>query len=222
MTIITPVDQVSPGKLREVIIAKTLTSTRRISIKNPFRPVVALDIDGVMADFNAAMKPFSNVKDTEESCPHSYNFVESKWFNTFDDFERAHVTVMDSAGDIPLNDDTASEAVSMLQHEGCEVIAVTARREAWRKETLRFFQVNGIPITSERLFFMDKSNKSDMHFDYLIDDAPKNIVDALENTNSMPFVYAQPYNAHLPVTCVGSMMDFANAVIDHRKSLLSA
>ena len=99
---------------------------------------------------------------------------------------------------------------------------MTARREAWRKETLRFFQVNGIPITSERLFFMDKSNKSEMHFDYLIDDAPKNIVDALENTNSMPFVYAQPYNAHLPVPRVGSMMDFANAVIDHRKSLLSA
>lgn len=101
MTIITPVDQVSPGKVREVTIAKTLTSTRRISIKNPLRPVVALDIDGVMADFNAAMKPFSNVRSTKESCPNSYNFVESKWFDTFDDFERAHVTVMDSAGDTP-------------------------------------------------------------------------------------------------------------------------
>lgn len=178
--------------------------------------MVACDIDGVMADFNAAMKPLSLVKDTEEVCPAHYNFVESGWFNNFDDFEAAHVKVMDSASTIPLADTTAAQAVQFLIDSGFEVIAVTARREMWRSETEKFFRVNGINITPDRLFFMDKANKSEKHFHYLIDDAPKNIINAVVNTHSMPVIYHQRYNAHLPGMRAHTLMDFARTISHHR------
>jgi len=187
-----------------------------------------------MADFNAAMKPYSLVAESDIDCPESYNFVDSGWFDNFDDFEQAHVTgwfdnfddfeqahvkVMDKAGDIPLADPTAPMAVNKLVDHGFKVLAVTARREPWRKETLRFFSRHNINITDDRLFFMDKKNKSEMGFDYIIDDAPKNIIDALANSQSFPVIYNQPYNNHLPGVRVSTLEDFADVVIDHHSSV---
>lgn len=212
-----PVDQVSPGKLMEVSLVKELMVEKQFHIAPRNQtPVVAFDIDGVMADFNKAMKPFSLVSDTDEHTPGSYNFVDSGWFKDFDDFEKAHVTVMDKAGDIELADYSAPRAVQKLIDNGFEVLAVTARREMWRKETVRFFQKHKINITNDRLFFMDKKNKSDMHFDYIIDDAPKNIIDTLSHSSAFPVIYNQRYNVHLPGARVETLDDFADMVIAHR------
>ena len=213
-----PVDQMSPGKLEEAHIVKSLMSQKTFTITKK-KPVVALDIDGVMADFNAAMKPYSRVAHSNDTCPESYNFVDSGWFDNFDDFEKAHVTVMDKAGDIPLADSTASTAVDRLKESGFTVLAVTARREMWRDETLRFFSKNNINITSDRLFFMDKKNKSEMGFDYIIDDAPKNIIDVLSRSHSFPVIYSQPYNRHLPGIRVNSLNDFADVIIAHHNGV---
>ena len=213
-----PVDQVSPGKIKEAHLVKDLMVEKTFTITKK-SPVVALDIDGVMADFNAAMKPYSLVAESDIDCPESYNFVDSGWFDNFDDFEQAHVKVMDKAGDIPLADPTAPAAVNKLVDHGFKVLAVTARREPWRKETLRFFSRHNINITDDRLFFMDKKNKSEMGFDYIIDDAPKNIIDALAHSQSFPVIYNQPYNNHLPGVRVSTLEDFADVVIDHHGSV---
>lgn len=214
-----PIDQVSPGKIKEVKLVHDLMSSRTFTLSNASEPTVALDIDGVMANFNLAMKPYSLVADTDKVCPESYNFVDSGWFSNFDDFERAHVHVMDSAGDIALADTTASSAVQRLISEGFKVLAVTARREMWRSETLRFFQRHDIDITNDRLFFMDKRNKSEMGFDYIIDDAPKNIIDTLAHSNAIPFIYHQRYNRHLPGERVHTLDEFADKVIKHRDAV---
>lgn len=213
-----PVDQVSPGKLKEVSLVKELMVQKQFHIvPGDHTPVVAFDIDGVMADFNKAIQPFSLVAGTDEYCPESYNFVESGWFADFDAFEQAHVTVMDKAGDIALADTSAPRAVQKLIDNGFDVLAVTARREMWRKETMRFFAKHGINITDDRLFFMDKQNKSEMHFDYLVDDAPKNIIDALQRSHAFPVIYNQIYNAHLPGARVENLDEFADMVIAHRQ-----
>ena len=213
-----PVDQVSPGKLKEVTLVRELMVEKEFHVTiHDGKPTVAIDIDGVMADFNKAMKPFSLVADTDETCPHSYNFVESGWFSNFEAFETAHVTVMDKAGDIELCDPTAPGAVQKMIDYGFHVIAVTARREPWREETMRFFTRNKINISNDRLFFMDKKNKSEMGFNYLIDDAPKNIIDALARSKAFPVIYNQPYNLHLPGARVKNMDEFADMIITHHQ-----
>lgn len=186
---------------------------RKVVMPAGITPVVALDIDGVMADFNAAMKPYSNVANTDETCPKYYDFVQSGWFDTWLDFEKAHCEVMDSAHKIPLLDSTAPQAVADLKNSGMKVIVVTARREQWRKETEKFFAVNDIDIRGEDIFFMDNKKKTDMNYHYIIDDSPKNIADTMEYSSANVVAYNQRYNADLAVSRVDSLRDFADYVV---------
>lgn len=208
-----PVDQQAFGATTEAHIVERLA--REVRIRDASQPVVAIDIDGVVADFNAAVKPYSLVAGTGETCPSKYNFVDAGWFNSFDDFEAAHGGVMAGASTIPLADETASVAVQCLIDAGFRVIAVTARKEKYRGETEKFFVDNNINITPDRIFFVGDNNKSDIHFDYIVDDAPKNIVDVTVNTTAMPVVYSQRYNTHIPCVRVSTLLEFAVIVIEH-------
>lgn len=216
-----PVDQLSPGKQKEKSLVAQLLKDR--SLKKEFtvngKKIVALDIDGVLANFNKAMQPYGTDKARSESAPEDYNFVQSGWFKNFDDFEKAHVTVMDKAENIPLNDATAPEAVNLLRKHGYDVIGVTARREEWRQGTLEFFKRNNIDIQDKDLHFSDKNNKTDTtHYDYILDDAPKNIVDALQNSEADAVIYNQPYNTHLDGKRVNTVLEYAQYIIDKDKN----
>lgn len=212
-----PVDQLSTGKQEERQIVFDLHSMRYHSTQRGLirsaTPIVALDIDGVVANFDKSMYPFSNK--TGESSPRDYNYVESGWFDSWDDFEKAHITVMDKASEIPLLDPTAPDAVRLLQDNGLKVIVVTARREQWRDETLKFFHNHGMNIDPQDLHIMDKKNKTSIHFDYIIDDAPKNIIDVLQNApHAKPVIYNRRYNDHLPGDRVNSLQKFAEFVLN--------
>lgn len=212
-----PVDQLSTGKQEERQIVYDLHKMRYVNNAHNMRknstPVVALDIDGVVANFDKSMYPYSNK--TGEYSPSDYNYVKSGWFNSWDDFEQAHITVMENASDIPLLDPSAPEAVDMLKKDGIKVIVVTARREQWRDETLKFFHKHGIDIDSQDLHIMDKKNKTSIHFDYIIDDAPKNIIDVLQNAPyATPVIYNRRYNDHLPGDRVNNLVEFADFVLN--------
>lgn len=219
-----PVDQLATTKAQEADLVRDLLDKRTLTkrVDSHGRKVVAIDIDGVLADFNAAMKPFSKVKDTDENTPDDYNYVTSGWYDTWEEFEHAHVTVMDDAGSIPPQEPTgvAGEAIRKLKDAGLEVKVITARREQWRGATLEFFSRHDIPIETQDLHFMDKKNKSEMHFDYLVDDAPKNVIDALQNSSAEAVIYNQRYNEHLPGNRVHNLMDFANFVLEREASLM--
>lgn len=209
-----PVDQRTGNVSYEKKIDALLrTKPRKKKMIHSSEPVVAFDIDGVIANFNAAMKPYSKVAHTEETSPQFYDFVRSGWFDTWNDFEDAHLDVMDKAYDIPLLDSTAGDAMRMLHNNGCKVIVVTARREMWRDATLKFFDKHGIPVTSDNLFFMDRKKKTDIHFDYIVDDSPKNIADVLEHSDAQVSVYDQRYNKDINTRRVNSLMDFAHNIM---------
>lgn len=215
MTLDRPVDQLSTTKETERKIVFDLNEKRfKVeTVEKTRRPVVAFDVDGVIANFDSSMYPFSNK--TGESSPADYNYVESGWFDSWDDFEKAHVTVMEKASEIPLLDDTASTAMKLLQNNNMDIIVVTARREQWREETLRFLHKHGMDISNEKLHIMDKKDKTSIHFDYLIDDAPKNIIDVLKNApSSTPVIYNRRYNEHLPGDRVHSLEQFAEFILE--------
>lgn len=212
-----PVDQLSTSKQEERQIVYDLHKMRYVNNTRNMRknstPVVALDIDGVVANFDKSMYPYSNK--TGEYSPSDYNYVKSGWFDSWDDFEQAHITVMENASDIPLLDPSAPEAVDMLKKDGIKVIVVTARREQWRDETLEFFHKHDINIDSQDLHIMDKKNKTSIHFDYIIDDAPKNIIDVLQNAPyAKPVIYNRRYNDHLPGDRVNNLVEFADFVLN--------
>lgn len=218
-----PVDQLSSSqeKEREMILEamKGARGPARGKRHPDGKKTIALDIDGVMANFNKAMSPYGTEVAKGEDSPSEYNYVRAGWFKNFDDFEKAHVTVMDDAGSIPLNDETAPKAVRMLKDAGFHVIALTARRKEWRGGTMEFFDRHGIDIQDEELIFADMSVKADVaHYDYILDDAPKNIIDTFVNSDSEPVVYGQRYNRHLDnvgnMKRVQSVLDFAQYVID--------
>lgn len=213
-----PVDQLSTGKQEERQIVFDLHQARYQKNSNGIllrsdRPVVAFDIDGVSANFDMAMYPFSN--QTGEKSPRDYNYVTSGWFNSWEDFEEAHIKVMENASDIPLLDPTAPDAFNLLQENGAKVIIVTARREEWRDETLKFFHKHGMNINSQDLHIMDKKDKTSIHFDYIVDDAPKNIIDVLKNApHAKPVIYNRRYNDHLPGDRVDNLAEFAEFVLN--------
>ena len=50
-----------------------------------------------------------------------------------------------------------------------------------------------------------------------MDDAPKNVIDALKNSDAEVVVYNQRYNEHLPGNRVTNLMEFADFVLSRER-----
>ena len=222
-----PVDQLqsSQGEQRKTILDALKKNREKIQEHHEKshgneKKTIALDIDGVMANFNAAMRGYGTDLAKQEESPMDYNYMKAGWFKNFEDFNDAHLSVMKRPQDIPLNDPTSGQAVDLLKKNGYNVVAVTARREEWRDGTLEFFKKNNIDIQDKELIFSDRDAKADtVDYDYILDDAPKNIIETLQKSDAEPVVYTQRYNEHVDgLKRVGSVLEFAQYIIDRDKN----
>ena len=177
--------------------------------------VVVLDIDGVQAGFTDQIRPYSAFPDSTGE-PPEYSYPG--WYPDKDTFQRVHDKVMAKCEDFEMIDDTVPAAINLLRDNGFTVISVTARPEQWRDGTVKFFENNGIPISEDEVFFLAETPKSEIPFDYILDDAPHNIEDAAQAGGVFAGVKSSRYNRHIPeleerVERFDTAMEFANRVI---------
>jgi hypothetical protein len=178
--------------------------------------VVVFDIDGVQADFTTPMRAYSADPSSTEA-PSEYNYPG--WYKNKEHFMEVHDIVMAKCDAFETIDDTTAEAIETLRDNGFTVISVTARDERWRDGTVKFFQNRGIPFSDKDVIFTGETPKSEIPFDYILDDAPHNIEDAAATGGIFAGVFDNRYNRHVAesegrVERFHSAMEFAQRVIE--------
>jgi len=168
------------------------------------RPVLGLDLDGVCADYSAALRAHVAASrgldpdryDLELPEPHHWSLVASGWFRSDAQFRAAHAEAV-AAGLFATMTPIAgvSEALSRLSDAGVHIRVITHRlmtggghRRAV-SDTVTWLDAHRIPY-SDLCFVGDKGQ---VGADLYIDDAPHNIA-ALRAVGCPTIVFNQPYN----------------------------
>ncbi len=166
------------------------------------RFILGVDLDGVVADWNAGFKPiaaeFLGVDADSLPPPHSWELTEWGFDkdSLHDVFEVA-VAAKRMYRDLPVYPH-ASEVLHRLSDAGVHIRIVTHRlvltgaHQATASDTVAWLDDNDIPYWD--LCFLGR--KSDLSVDLLIDDAPHNIA-SLRRTGQNVLVMDQLYNRHL-------------------------
>lgn len=185
------------------------------------RKVVGIDIDGVLADYVAALREIAAAHESlvlPEGLPTTYEMVEPGWFSDSEQWLRTHhLWACGHVHTTPLLDDSAARTMQSLRDAGHRVVIVTARGsgegiepdvDLVQRETRRWLDSNG--LSHDGITFV--SDKSTVEWDLLIDDSPGQ-VSRLHAAGRGVWVRDQPYNrseelAHLPRA--GSLEEFAH------------
>lgn len=206
-----------------------LDSGKTRKVKNKVR--VAFDLDGVCADLNTYLAPHS-FRDWEV-CPVTYDFVKAEWFSGWGqkegEFGLYHDEVMHRAYDLPFNDHNISQAVQKLQNHSMnggpeyEIFFLTDRPDFAHESSVEFVRRAGVNMDNHELIITGGKKKSTFNPDYLVDDAPKNIVDMFSNTeDGIGMTYNQRYNEHLHVDGVPrarNLIDYADFIINRENNM---
>lgn len=172
------------------------------------RPVLGLDLDGVVLDYIAAFRAW--VADSrgipedrrliELPDPAHWDWVDSGWFDEQGQFMEAHAAAaaagMNAAMPVLPG---ASDALWRLSDAGVHIRVITHRLIAKNghqravADTVESLDRHRIPYTD--LCFV--GSKADVGADVYVDDAPHN-VEALRATGRPVVVFGTTYNTHLP------------------------
>ena len=193
---------------------------------------VAFDLDGVCADLNTYLSPHSYRK--WEVSPKSYDFVKSEWFKGWKqqegEFGLYHDDVMHRAHEIPINDYSVVEAIEKLQQHTknggpeYEIFFLTDRPEYAHESSVEFLRRAGVNMDNHELIITGGKKKSTFKPDYLVDDAPKNVLDMYANTeDSIGVTYSHGYNHHLAGLSprVKNLVEYADFIIDRENEFRS-
>lgn len=184
------------------------------------RKTIGIDIDGVLADYVAALRPVAaahEMLELPEGMPTTYRMVEPGWFTDGEQWLRTHhAWATAHVRTTPLLDDTAAGTMRSLRDAGHRVVIVTARGSGGgiepdddhiQQETRAWLDENG--LSHDHIYFA--SDKSTAEWDHLIEDSPGQLT-RLHEIGRKVWRRDQPYNratdlAHLP--SAGSMSEFA-------------
>lgn len=137
------------------------------------RPIVAIDIDGVMADYVHAVAGLANAQfglDLDPSTdPQRYDMSDwlttSQWSTVHDLWERFGVRATS------VLDATSARTCFELSRRGFRVVALTSRAEVTRMATRRWLTENSIEV--DDLVLVDRSeDKAEFACAVLVDDHP--------------------------------------------------
>lgn len=161
---------------------------------------VAIDIDGVLANYLKGITEFSGKLSTD-TCTR-YDMIEPSLFDSREDFLEHHTAFVQSGGfrRLELLDDTAPEATRYLKESGCEIFIVTARcgvagysENSVEQDTRKWLHDHGI-IFDKLILSTDKTK---VDAEYIIDDSPFNIINAIDSKKPIqPYVWKQLYNTY--------------------------
>jgi len=168
------------------------------------RPVLGLDLDGVCADYSAALRAHvaaSRGLDPDHCRaelpePQYWSLVTSGWFDSESEFFRVHAEAVATglfATMTPIAG--ASEALWRLSDAGVHIRVITHRlitgggHRRTVSDTVTWLDQHRIPYSD--LCFA--GNKAQIGADLYIDDAPHNIA-ALRAVGCPTIVFNQPYN----------------------------
>lgn len=191
---------------------------------------VAYDLDGVCADLNTYLAPYGGRN--WEISPATYDFVRSGWFTGWGqkkgEFGLYHDEVMHRAYDIPINDHSIVESMQKLHDHSnkggpeYEIFFLTDRPQFAHASSVEFLRRAGVNMDNHELIITGGKKKSTFKPDYLVDDAPKNILDMYKNSPTATGVtYAQPYNDHLHGIAprIRNLVDYADFIIQREQEL---
>ena len=166
------------------------------------QPVLALDLDGVCADYVQGMRQHLDLSGHQGALglpePDVYNFHEATgWpFTSLEDFVSAHRSGVEAGiyGDLPLIEG-AVPALKSLSDDEVHIRVLTHRlfisglHQRVVTDTVAWLDKNNIPYRS--LCFAESKDSVDA--DLYIDDSPKNI-EMLQGTGKNVIVFDQSYN----------------------------
>ncbi len=169
---------------------------------NDARFILGVDLDGVVADWNAGFRPiaaeFLGRDEAELLDPNTWELTEWGFDKqTLREVFELAVGERRMYRDLPVYPN-ASEVLRRLSSEGVHIRIVTHRliltgaHQTTATDTIAWLEDNGIPYWD--LCFLGR--KSDLAVDLLIDDAPHNIA-SLRKAGSNVLVMDQLYNQEL-------------------------
>lgn len=185
-------------------IASTPTLTQ-----HPNRFVLAVDLDGVCADYLNSLRPYMAALGRKDAFdlpePDSWDLVAAGWFDTPDDYVRTHRYAVERAlfrtmGELP----GMSDALWQLSDAEVHIRIVTHRflahgdQDRAAGDTIAWLQAkredSRVRVPHRDLCFLGA--KADASADLHLDDAPYQ-VESLRESGQDVLVFDQPYNRHL-------------------------
>ena len=176
---------------------------------HPDRFVLAVDLDGVCADYLASIRPYMaalgrrDAFDLEQ--PASWDLVAAGWFESADDYVKTHRYAVERAffrtmEEIP----GMSDALWVLSDAEVHIRIVTHRflthgdQDRAAGDTIAWLQAKRpdgrVRVPHRDLCFLGA--KADANADLHLDDAPYQ-VESLRASGQDVLVFDQPYNRHL-------------------------
>ena len=176
---------------------------------HPNRFVLAVDLDGVCANYLSSLRPYMAAMGRRDAFdlpePDSWDLVASGWFASADDYVRTHRFAVERAffrtmEEIP----GMSDALWALSDAEVHIRIVTHRflthgdQDQAANDTIAWLQARRedgrVRVPHRDLCFLGA--KADASADLHLDDAPYQ-VESLRASGQQVLVFAQPYNAHL-------------------------
>lgn len=187
--------------------------------------ILGVDLDGVCGNYEGAMREFA-CSVMPERTPESFrpqdrwSFVDTGWFASHEQFLQMHAGSVE-AGMFATMDviEGASKALHTLSEAGIHIRIITHRlllTGAHRRvvtDTVDFLDKHDLPYR-DLCFVADKTT---VHCDLLIDDAPHNIVAARAAGNET-IIFDQLYNRELAGARALSWAEVVDKVLEARRS----
>jgi 5'(3')-deoxyribonucleotidase len=191
--------------------------------KHPRRFVLAVDLDGVCADYLTSLRPYMAALGRRDAFdlpqPDSWDLVSAGWFDTAEDYVRTHRFAVERAffrtmEEIP----GMSDALWALSDAEVHIRIVTHRflahgdQDRAAGDTIAWLQARRtdgrVRVPHRDLCFLGA--KADASADLHLDDAPHQI-ETLRASGQEVLVFDQPYNRHLASPRAEGWV----AVVDH-------
>lgn len=181
--------------------------------------VINIDLDNVTADYMGGFRDFLISHKLAEPSrlvdPQHYSFVDSGWFDSFEEYKHLHDYFVSRGGflSLPVMDGASDALHSIWDDFGVKIRIVTnrflnkGRYAQVVSDTARWLDVNRIPFHD----FCVVSDKTFVGGDLLLDDSPENI--ASLRAKRMPVVvFGQDYNKKFSKPRVNSWGEFYQLV----------
>lgn len=160
---------------------------------------LAVDLDGVLADYCAAMAAEGGL--TVEGDPPTYGMVGGDWFPDREAWMAAHYEVSSKYRSLPLVEADSPEVLGELSAAGLDILYATARQEVpgvsledIHEASCGWLADHGFP-NPDRVFV--GSIKTDVAFDVLVDDSTWHLADAYR-AGRKRVAFDREYNRNAP------------------------
>lgn len=188
------------------------------------KPRIALDIDGVLADYTGLFARFAGI--TPRTRPTRFSMIEPGWVSSREEFLAAHEQVLAHLTEMGLRDRLAPEAVCVLIQHGFTIEYITNRAgmgevtdEQVFLDTSTWLSEHGFPYYDNLTMTATKHHEDT--FDVILEDAPDNIK-AIAATGRQVVVYSDAYNQGFfgtNIEYVTSIREFVTNTVEGRYDL---